>query len=706
MHHRRGGPARPTFALSTLLLALSQCGLVSAQSLSETVVSASRSEQRLMDTAASINRLDRAQIQEGQAQANLSESLVRVPGFFALNRQNYAQDLLLSSRGFGANSAFGARGIRLFVDGVPGTVADGQGQVSHIDLASTDHIEVMRGPFSALYGNAAGGVVRVFTEDGQPGTQFSPYYETGSFGLRKQGLKVSGEQGAVNYVLDAGSFQTQGFRQNSAATRSNSNAKLKLALDNGAQLQLVLNRLSLSAQDPLGLTAAQLSQNRSQAGNFAQAYGTRKAVDQTQGGLVLHQQVDADDRLEVTSYYGQRSTAQYQAGTALSGLTPAVNGVIDLDRTFYGLDAHWLRNDRLQGMPLNWVLGVDSNRNDDHRQTFNNQAGTALAASASNQNLSQFASNLDSYAQAELRASERTSLSAGLRHSDTTLGSVSNNSLPGSGNSRYSATTGLLALQHYVSDDSNVYVSYGTGFDTPTLNQVAYSPASLQNTAVANVGNFGLQAARTRQLELGMKSQWAEGVQWQAALFSAVTSNDLVIAASNGGKTAYMNAPQTSRKGLEFNAHLELPHQFQFNAALTLLRAQVDTAYTSYAGAVPVAILAGNRIPGVPGRSLYTELLWQRADRGLEAAVEGRLVGNLAANDVNGAFAAGYGLLNARVVARQQVGGWEFSEFLRVDNLTDRSYVGSVIVNQAASQFYEPSPGRNWVLGAKGVWRF
>ena len=192
----------------------------------------------------------------------------------------------------------------------------------------------------------------------------------------------------------------------------------------------------------------------------------------------------------------------------------------------------------------------------------------------------------------------------------------------------------------------------------------------------------------------------------QAALFSAVTRNDIVIAASNSGKTAYMNAPQTSRKGVELNAHLDLPRQFQFNTALTLLRAEVDTAYTSYAGALPVVIAAGNRIPGVPGRSLYTELFWQRQDKGLEAGLEGRLVGNLAANDVNAASAAGYGVVNARVLARQKRAGWEFTEFLRVDNLLDRSYVGSVIVNQASSQFYEPSPGRTWVVGLKAVWRY
>lgn len=163
----------PTFPKQTIAILVSgvfaQLAFASnpeyeAPSLDEVVVSASGYEQKIMDTAASINLVTINQIQNGQARDNLSEPLNRVPGIFALNRQNYAQDLQISSRGFGANSTFGTRGIRLIVDNIPGTVADGQGQISHIDLPSTDRIEVMRGPFSVLYGNSSGGVIRVFTQ--------------------------------------------------------------------------------------------------------------------------------------------------------------------------------------------------------------------------------------------------------------------------------------------------------------------------------------------------------------------------------------------------------------------------------------------------------------------------------------------------------------------------------------------------------------
>ncbi|MDD0817032.1 TonB-dependent receptor [Curvibacter sp. HBC28] len=681
-------------------------GVVCAQTLSDVVVSASRSEQKAMDTAASISLIQQDQIQEGQAQAHLSEALVRVPGVSALNRHNHAQDLQISVRGFGANSTFGARGLRILVDGIPGTVADGQGQISHIDLASAARIEVLRGPFSTLYGNASGGVIQVFTEQGQAGQQLTPYQETGSYGFDKGGIKASGEQDGINYLLDAGRLHSDGFRQHSAATRSNGNAKLKLDLGRGTQVQLVANTVSLNAQDPLGLTRTQWQQNERQAGHNALAYDTRKSVHQTQYGLVLTQQVDGLNTVVISPYYGERRTTQFLAGSAASGATPASNGVIKLSRTFYGVDAHWRHQDQLAGGPWHWVAGLDTNRNSDRRLTANNMAGIALPTAASHQDLRQYASNLDGYLQTEWRPEPRSTLGAGLRQSHTELGSTSSNAQPGSGQSRYNATTGLLSAQHHVRDDTHVYLAFGTGWDTPTLNQVAYNPATLLNSGVPNAGNFGLQAARTRQWELGLKSELADGARVQAAWFDARTRNDLVIGVSNGGRTAFTNTPQTSRQGLEFSAHVDLLRQLQLNSALTLMRATVDTPYTSYAGSSPVTIAAGRRIPGVAGRSLYTELLWQRADKAWEFAIEGRAVGNMAGNDANTAWASGYGWLNARWLTRQQLGPCLVTGFVRVDNLLNRSYVGSMIVNQANSQFYEPAPGRQWLLGVKALWRY
>src|SRR6478609_5505152 len=238
------------------------------------------------DTPASVDVIDGATMRSGQLGINLSESLVRVPGVVALNRQNYAQDLQISIRGFGARSTFGVRGLRLYVDGVPATAGDGQGQVSHFDLSSAGRIEVLRGPFSSLYGNSAGGVVALFTADGGPG-------QTAEVGT---------------------SFGTDGYRDHSEAQRTGFNGKLNYEPSSDTKVTLVLNGVDMpDVQDPLGLTRAELEANPRQASPAALQFDTRKSVDQLQLGAVLEQRFTPQDTARLTAWGGHRSTQQFQA---------------------------------------------------------------------------------------------------------------------------------------------------------------------------------------------------------------------------------------------------------------------------------------------------------------------------------------------------------------------------------------------------------
>src|SRR3954470_21946514 len=138
-----------------------------AQTLAPVTVTATRTEANPFDVPAAVSVIDGDAIHgSARPEVSLSESLAAVPGVAARDRQNFAQDLQLSIRGFGARSTFGVRGVRMYVDGIPATLPDGQGELSHADLASTDRIEVLRGPFSVLYGNSSGGVLQFFTEPG------------------------------------------------------------------------------------------------------------------------------------------------------------------------------------------------------------------------------------------------------------------------------------------------------------------------------------------------------------------------------------------------------------------------------------------------------------------------------------------------------------------------------------------------------------
>ena len=658
-----------------------------APPLDEIVVSASGYEQKIMDTAASINLVTINQIQNGQARDNLSEPLNRVPGIFALNRQNYAQDLQISSRGFGANSTFGTRGIRLIVDNIPGTVADGQGQISHIDLPSTDRIEVMRGPFSVLYGNSSGGVIRVFTQDGGPKTEVQPYFEVGSYGQRRAGLKASGKSDELGYVIDVGQFHTNGYRDQSAADRRNANAKLSFMGGPDTRITLIANNVSLRAEDPLGLNINQLISNPKQAGTNAISKNTRKSVDQTQTGASIDFRINANNNLLFAPYLGQRRTIQFASAN-----------VIDLERSFYGVDGKWTHQNKLFDMPISLVSGISMNENDDHRRTYTNTGGIAVFDSTSSQNYAMSAKNFDQYLQADLRITERLVFNTGIRNSQTTLSSNTNNTLTTSvGSNAYRAMTHMASLQYYLTEITNVHVSYGSSFDTPTLNQVLYDSSY-------SGSNFGLLAAKTKQVEIGLKSKILQTTQINLSIFNANTINDIVIGGSSSGRTYFTNAPKTNRQGIEGSVQFKLPYHLESNIAYTWLSATVKEAYLNNGAYV----LSGNRIPGVPNQGLFAELLWVKPNKSMETAIEGRVNGSMAVNDRNSDYMApGYAVMNIRGVVRQEfAGGWSFSQFFRINNVLDRSYVGSVIVNQSSSQYYEPAPTRNWMIGAKASYQF
>jgi iron complex outermembrane receptor protein len=553
-----------------------------------------------------------------------------------------------------------------------------------------------------LYGNSSGGVISVFSEDGGPKNNIQPYFELGSYSQRKAGIKASGLYKNTNYLFDVGDFHTDGYRVHSAADRFNANSKIKFRPVSDSVITFVANNVNLSAQDPLGLTAAQLAANPKQAGNNAIAFNTRKLVLQSQIGSTIDIRLDKLNQLVFTPYYGQRHVTQYLAPG--NPTRSVANSVIDLKRNFYGMDSKWIHKDQLIGMPLTFVGGVDFNENDDQRQTFANNYGVQ-GSQGGDYRMS--AKNFDQYAHIDWRLLERLALNFGARNSQTNLSSISNNpslNNTSSGSHAYQALTSMVSLQYYLSEVSNVYVSYGSSFDTPTLNQVTYSVAGTNPACVSQCSNFGLNAATTKQVEIGFKSKLSKSAQIILALFNANTSNDIVVGASNSGRTSFTNAPKTNRQGIEASAQFILPHQFELNMAYTLLNATVKEAYLNN----NAYVLSGNRIPGVPNQGLFSELLWVKPNKSIEAAVEARVNGSMAVNDINSpSMATGYAVLNLRTMFRQEIaGGWSLSQFFRINNILNRSYVGSVIVNQTSSQFYEPAPTRNWLVGAKANYQF
>ena len=421
------GPASAVgtfFAMSTLSALIVTAWVlpvpVSAQTLVPITVSATRTELPPFDVPASVDVVDGQSIRaDGRAQVNLAESLNLLPGLLARDRLNQAQDMQLSVRGFGARSTFGVRGVRLYVDGIPATMPDGQGQLSHIDLASVGRLELLRGPFSVLYGNSSGGVLQVFTQEGEGSPLLNTSMATGSYGLRRIDAKASGSTGSLGYVLSAGQLNTQGFREHSAAERKAGNARLDWTLSDDSRLTLVANTLSLDAQDPLGLSRAQFDTAPRSADPSAIIFNTRKTVSQQQLGAVYEVKINADNQLRLMLYGGQRDTTQFQSipvRVQLNALHPG--GIIGLERGYGGLDVRLTRRTTLAGLPLEVVAGLAYDTMREQRRGWQNFQGAVLGVQGVlRRNETNSVNNLDPYVQASLKLDDRWTVNAGVRRS-------------------------------------------------------------------------------------------------------------------------------------------------------------------------------------------------------------------------------------------------------------------------------------------------
>ena len=682
--------------------------------LAPVVVTVTRTEMPAFDVPASIDRVGGEGIRDARMQVNISESLGGVPGLVARDRQNYAQDVQISVRGFGARSTFGIRGVRLYVDGIPATLPDGQGQISNVDLGSADRIEVLRGPFSALYGNSSGGVIQVFTEDGSGPPALGVSVAGGSDGALRFGAKASGASGGLDYVVSASDFRSDGYRDHSAVERRIGNVKLTVAPDDVSKLTLLANSVSLpKAQDPLGLTRAQFAANPRGVDPAAIAYDTRKTVEQTQFGLVYERRIDAVNSLRALIYGGHRGTEQFQAILAPPA-SPAQNnplnpgGVIVLGRAYDGADLRWTAKTRLVDTPLTIVGGLAYDTLAEHRQGFQNFIGAKTGVQgALRRDEDNDVTSIDPYVQASWRFAEDWTLDAGVRRSVVRFTSTDHyivgTNPDDSGKVRYAATLPVAGLMFAASDSVHVYATAGRGFETPTLNELAYRPNGATGL------NLGLQAATSDSVETGVKTRDAWWGELNVAIFETRTSHEIVTQANSGGRSTFQNAGATRRRGLETSWARELSENLRAQVAYTWLDARyVDPFLTCTATPCAVAnvpIASGNRIPGVARSALYASLAWAPA-LGWRGGIEGRALSRVWVNDLNSDAASGFATASANLGYVARVGAWDLSGFGRVDNVFGRKYAGSVIVNEGNSRFFEPASGRTWTVGTAATLSF
>ncbi|WMJ71105.1 TonB-dependent receptor [Stenotrophomonas sp. 24(2023)] len=640
------------------------------------------------------------------AGAQLSEALAGVPGVVARERQNFAQDTQLSIRGFGARSTFGVRGVRVLMDGVPATMPDGQGQLSHASLLGAERIEVLRGPFSALYGNSSGGVLQVWSAQGQAGDPWRLRVNAGADNTLSVGAQLRGARAGIDYNVAANHFRTDGWREHSRARRESLNARIGGELG-GGRLELLLNALDApDAQDPLGLTRAQVAADPRQATAVAEQYNTRKSVRQQQAGLRWTRESGAQ-RWQLMGYAGQRAVTQYLAIPPAVQANPLhAGGVIDLDGAYGGLDARWGWNGTLAGRPLDLAVGINADRQRQHRTGYENFIGTTLGVRGRlRRDQIDTVQNVDQFVQAWWQWRPRWSVLLGARHSAVRFASddryIVGRNPDDSGRRRYPATTPVAGVSFEATPQWRLHAAVGRGFETPTFNELGYRADGRAGLAL------DLSAARSRTLEVGSKWHAQGGRVLDISVFRADTDDELAVASNTNGRSTYRNIGRTRRQGMELDYRQPLGERAELQLAWTWLQAQVRSDYLTCGGSgcsVPDTVVrAGSRLPGVPRQQAFARLQWQPGV--WQWAMEASASSTVGVNDLATDTAPGYALLNLEAGRRWARGSGELRAFARVDNLLDQRYIGSVIVNDGNGRYFEPGPDRRASVGVQWSWR-
>lgn len=677
------------------------------QRLDTIVIQATRTDRERLTTPASVYYLN--QEQDNSMNVNLSETLKGVPGLQLNNRENYAQDLQISMRGFGARSSFGVRGVRLYVDGIPATMPDGQGQTSNIDLNSLDHIEVLGGAFSSLYGNSSGGTILTTTREGQGADSIELGHSAGSQNKGQTKLVLQG--GSENadepaYIISSSYFDTDGFRDHSSAHKVLNNAKLTWDLEDGSKINWVNNYVKIEADDPGGLTRPQWEANPKQVVGNVTKYNARKEIEQLQTGLTWNKPINDQHELYGMAYWGQRAVTQYQSipkcayeentdickpnTVQLARNHPG--GVIDFDRNFYGTDLRWTGKDILPNTKLIAGVAVDAMTED--RKGYQNFLGDRLGVKGElRRDEDNTLWNLDPYLQASYHFAPDWTLDAGLRYSNVHFKSedhyITDVNGDNSGKTTYDKLLPSMALSWQILPELMTYASYAQGFETPTFTEMSY-PA---NTAEHR--SFSLKAAESETYELGLKSANRFG-DFTAAVFHTTTQDDIVSAGNDNGRSTFRNADQTLREGIELSWNKSLWRDLTAQASYSYIDATFDADIPAI-GTV-AAIAAGNYIPGIAKNQAFLSLGW-KPESGLHAGLDVRYSDKIYVNDLNSDAAPSYTVAGANVGYHWKMQDWAVNTFARVDNLFDKDYSGSVIVNESNSRFFEPAEGRNWSAG-------
>jgi iron complex outermembrane receptor protein len=650
--------------------------------LEEVIVTATRIPTDMVSLPFAVGSVGREEIQRARQQLGLDEALATVPGLFFQNRYNFAQDLRIAIRGFGARANFGIRGIRIFADDIPLTLPDGQGSVDAIDLGSAEQVEVIRGPFSAVYGSASGGVINIRTEDG-PDTPFiSGRVNLGSYDYRQAQLKAGGQSGKLNWLANVSSTELDGYRDHARYESSLLNSKFRYDFNETASLTVVVNAVdSPTADDPGGLNAREVAEDRRQAAPRNLLYNAGEALDQQSLGLAFRKQIGASQELKLRNYYVHR---QFNNLLPFDINSNGQGGAVDLSRRFSGLGGSYSWDSEIGSHGNRLIMGFDYDAQRDHRKRFANNQGT-LGDLTTNQDEDVTTTGI--YLQDVFELTGSASLTLGGRFDDVDYEVTDRTGEGGSGQRSFTEFNPMAGINWAVRDAVNLYGNVSSSFDPPATTELA-------NPEAPTGFNQDLESQTATNYEIGVKGLVTGRLRYELALFHIDVKDEIVPFELEGsGQSFFQNAGSSTHDGLETAVSMELAPGLMGSATYTWS----DFTFDEFRG-VNDEVYDGNRIPGVPEHLFNLDLTWSHPS-GFYAAWDLLYVGRFYADNANEVETDAYLVSNLRSGYRWASGGWLLEPFLGINNLFDEEYFGNIRLNASFGRYYEPAPERNIYAG-------
>lgn len=627
-----------------------------------------------------IGQLTQDELQSGRQQWSLADPLRRLPGLLIFNDNNFAQDLRLSVRGFGARAAFGIRGLRITVDGFPESTPDGQGQVDNIDAGILESAELLRGPSSSLYGNAAGGVLRLQTEAPPDSFKLQARLSAGSFGFQRYQFKMGDQAGAYAWMVYGSHTLADGFREHSAMESSLFNGKVIRSLPGGGRLSLLLNLVySPIAEDPGGLNAASAMNDPAAAWERNLSFDAKESVSQGRVGIKWEQPLSDGQSLQATVFYLARdfeNRLPFESG-----------GAVQLGRDFYGGSLQYNGRFSLMQRPYRIAAGLVAEQQEDQRQRYDNLSG-ALGGLAFDQ-LERF-SAVGAYTVHEWSPLDRLWVNASLRYDYNRLQAQDYFTADGdnSGQRTYNTSSPALGLSYAWQPRHFLYANYSYSFETPALSELS--------AGTAGMGGFSeaLQPQRAYNFEWGGKGRMANNMKYGIALFYIRLRGELLPfeQAGQAGRVLYRNAGQSRRLGVEADGDWAVSDRWR----LYLRYNYAHFSYLDYE--LQEENYEGNRLPGIPAHNGLAELSFRYHKQG-NLSVQARHLSQIWADDANTVAADAFWVADLRIAQNWQWENVEVQLFGGVNNLFDLRYNQNVRVNAFGGRYFEPAPGRSAYFG-------